>query len=106
VSNSIAGPANSDEGIGSVRHPAGDIRLAEGRQRIRLTVTNTSTRAVRISSHYPFWRVNPRLSFDRRAAKGFRLDVPAGTSVLWSPGQVREVELVAYGGSVGEAVPL
>lgn len=77
----------------------GEIELAPGRERIRLAVTNTSERPIRISSHYPFWRVNPRLAFDREAARGFRLDVPAGSSVHWDPGQTREVGLVAYGGT-------
>jgi len=55
------------------------IELAPGRDRIRLEVTNTSARVVRVSSHYPFWRTNRRLEFDREAARGFRLDVPADT---------------------------
>lgn len=77
----------------------GDIELVPGRRRIRLTATNTSDRPIRVSSHYPFWRVNPRLVFDREAARGFRLDVPAGSSVRWEPSQTREVGLVAYGGT-------
>lgn len=78
----------------------GDIELAPGRRRIRLTVTNTSERPIRVSSHYPFWRVNPSLALDREAARGFRLDVPAGSSVRWDPGQRREVVLVTYGGTM------
>ncbi len=77
------------------------IELAAGRDRIRLRVTNTSTRVVRVSSHYPFWRTNPRLEFDREAAHGFRLDVPAGSSVRFSPGQEKEVVLVRYAGREG-----
>lgn len=77
------------------------IELAPGRDRIRLSVTNTSERIVRLSSHYPFWRANGRLSFDREAARGFRLDVPAGGSVRFDPGATREVELVRYGGAGG-----
>jgi urease beta subunit len=77
------------------------IELASGHKRIRLTVTNTSSHVVRVSSHYPFWRTNRRLSFDRDAARGFRLDVPAGTSVRFGPGEMREVELVRYGGRGG-----
>ncbi|HJV04497.1 MAG TPA: urease subunit beta [Actinomycetota bacterium] len=96
---------SGDQGIGALGHPKGDIPLAEGRRRIRLAVTNTSTRPVRVSSHYPFWRVNHRLAFDRTAARGFRLDIPAGTSVRWDPGESREVELVAYGGPLGGAGP-
>lgn len=77
------------------------IELAPGRERIRLEVTNTSTRVVRVSSHYPFWRVNPRLAFDREAARGFRLDIPAGASVRFAPGEAREITLVRYGGRGG-----
>ncbi len=49
---------------------------------------------MRVSSHYPFWLANPRLEFDREAAAGFRLDIPAGASVRWAPGETREVVLV------------
>ncbi|MGZ4110359.1 MAG: urease subunit beta [Actinomycetota bacterium] len=78
-----------------------DVELAAGRARVALTVTNTSERPVRVSSHYPFWRVNARLEFDREAARGYRLDVPAGASVRWAPGEAREVTLVAFGGGGG-----
>lgn len=81
--------------------PEDPIELAAGRERIRLTVTNASRRIVRISSHYPFWRANRRLSFDREAARGFRLDVPAGVSVRFDPGDTQDVELVRYGGAGG-----
>ena len=77
------------------------IELAAGRDRIRLEVTNTSARIVRVSSHYPFWRVNHRLAFDRRATRGFRLDLRAGASIRFGPGEVRTVELVRYGGRGG-----
>lgn len=77
------------------------IELAPGRERIRVTVTNRSNRVVRVSSHYPFWRTNPRLSFDREAARGFRLDIPAGASARFAPGETREVELVRYAGRGG-----
>jgi urease subunit gamma/beta len=68
-------------------------------ERRRLQVTNTSRRVVRISSHFPFERVNPRLEFDRSAATGFRLDLEAGSSERWAPGESREVTLVRFGGS-------
>jgi urease beta subunit len=90
--------------IGAVRTAPGEVELAAGRPRIRLTVTNTSARPVRVSSHYPFWRANRRLAFDRVAATGFRLDLPAGESLRWGPGETREVELVAYAGSARAAV--
>lgn len=77
------------------------IKLARGRERIRLVVTNTSSRLVRVSSHYPFWRTNQRLLFDREAARGFRLDIPSGGSVRFDPGQTRDVVLVRYGGRGG-----
>jgi urease subunit gamma/beta len=76
-------------------------RVVPDRERRRLTVRNGSTRVVRVSSHYPFDRVNPRLEFDRVAAAGFRLDIPAGASVRWAPGETHEVGLVRYGGRLG-----
>lgn len=79
----------------------GPIELAAGRDRIRLTITNTSNRVVRVSSHYPFWRTNRRLMFDRESARGFRLDVPSGATVRFAPGATIEVELVRYGGREG-----
>ncbi len=80
---------------GEVRSPERDITLAAGRPRLVLRVASRSARPVRVSSHYPFWRVNARLEFDREAAAGYRLDIPAGASVRWEAGEVREVELVA-----------
>jgi urease subunit gamma/beta len=88
----------------------GEIRLAADggagpsepdRERRTLVVRNGSTRVVRVSSHYPFERVNPRLEFDRAAATGFRLDLPAGASLRWAPGESHEVTLVRYGGRLG-----
>lgn len=67
-----------------------------GLERLDLTVENTSRRIVRVSSHFPFDRVNARLVFDRAAAAGFRLDLPAGSSERWSPGETRTVSLVRY----------
>jgi urease subunit gamma/beta len=75
------------------------VVLNEGRPTRRLRVHNTSSRPVRVSSHYPFWKANPRLEFDRERARGYRLDLPAGDSVRWAPDEVREVRLVAYAGS-------
>lgn len=68
------------------------------RDRRRLRVRNSSRRVVRVSSHYPFDRVNARLEFDREAARGFRLDLPAGASERWEPGEEKTVGLVRYGG--------
>ena len=68
--------------------------LPTPRPRLELEVRNTSTRVVRVSSHYPFERTNPRLDFDRTAARGYRLDLPAGSNERWAPGEVRTVTLV------------
>src|SRR5690242_3080960 len=71
--------------------------------RIELEVRSESRRVIRVSSHYPFDRVNQRLVFDRTAAAGFRLDIEAGESERWSPGEVRTVRLVRFAGSGGES---
>jgi len=81
---------------GEIRSPDRDVAMAPGRPRLSLQVTNGSARPVRVSSHYPFWRVNPRLEFDRAAAQGYRLDLPAGSSIRWAPGKIRQVDLVRY----------
>jgi urease subunit gamma/beta len=83
---------------GAVRFGPGEVDLVPDRERRRLIVRNTSRRPIRVSSHFPFWQVNPSLELDREAALGFRLDLPAGDSLRWAPGEEREVELVAYGG--------
>lgn len=80
---------------------ADPIRLVPGRDRLTLTVRNTSQHVVRVSSHYPFWRTNRRLEFDRDTAEGFRLDVPSGVSVRFAPGESKDVTLVRYGGRGG-----
>lgn len=79
------------------------------RASIELEVTNTSTRVVRVSSHYPFDRVNRRLAFDRSRAVGYRLALPAGSTERWAPGESRLVRLVRFGGATpgpgGAAAP-
>ena len=90
-----------DDAPGGVRFGTGDVTLVPERERRALTVTNTGEHPVRISSHFPFWQANPSLAFDRDAARGFRLDLPAGDSLRWAPGETRDVGLVAYGGSRG-----
>jgi urease subunit gamma/beta len=80
---------------------ASDIELNDGREAIELAVTSTSRRWVRVSSHYPFHRVNARLVFDREAARGYRLDAPAGGWEGWEPGETRTVRLVRYAGEGG-----
>ena len=91
--------AMSVEGPGAVRFADGDVELAPGKDRIRLRVTNRGEHPIRVSSHFPFWRSNERLEFDRDAAEGFRLDLPAGDSLRWGSGETHEVHLVRYGGS-------
>ncbi len=91
------GPAGADA-PGAVRAGAGAIELAAGLERRRLSVRNDSLRPVRVSSHYPLWRTNRRLAFDRDAALGFRLDLPSGESIRWAPGETREVSLVRLAG--------
>jgi len=86
---------------GQVRSPDRQIELAAGLARLTITVTSRSSRPIRVSSHYPFWRVNARLEFDRTAATGYRLDIPAGASERWAPGQSRDVRLVKLGGTSG-----
>lgn len=95
-------PAEAD-GPGAVR-PATDAGRPDVpvRETRELSVRSESRRAIRVSSHYPFHRVNARLVFDREAARGFRLDVPSGVSEHWSPGETRTVRLVRLGGSGGE----
>ena len=77
----------------------GELVLNEGRKKITLSVANLGDRPVQVGSHYRFYETNPALEFDREAACGFRLNIPAGTAVRFEPGQTREVELVAYAGS-------
>jgi urease subunit gamma/beta len=90
------GPA-SDDAPGAIRFGEGDVPLVPDRERRALTVTNEGERPIRVSSHFPFWQTNPNLRFDRDAADGFRLDLPAGDSMRWAPGETKEVSLVAYG---------
>ena len=75
------------------------VELAPGRERRRLAVSNGGDRPIQVGSHFHFADVNSALEFDRAAAAGFRLDVPAGTSVRFEPGVEREVGLVALGGA-------
>jgi urease subunit beta len=77
----------------------GDIALNAERPSLTLSVANTGDRPVQVGSHYHFAEVNPGLAFDRAAARGFRLDIPAGTAIRFEPGQSREVRLVAYAGA-------
>ena len=77
----------------------GDIEINAGVPAITLTVENTGDRPIQVGSHYHFAETNPALRFDRAAARGHRLDIPAGTAVRFEPGQGREVQLVPYRGT-------
>lgn len=76
----------------------GQIQLNAGRLTVKLKVANTGDRPVQVGSHYHFAETNAALAFDRGAARGYRLNIAAGTAVRFEPGQTRTVELVAYGG--------
>ena len=76
----------------------GELELNVGRPTLTLMVANTGDRPVQVGSHYHFAETNAALDFDRAAARGFRLNIAAGTAVRFEPGQTRSVELVALGG--------
>ena len=78
---------------------AGEIVLNKDRAEIALTVSNTGDRPIQVGSHYHFAETNAALDFDRKAALGYRLDIPAGTAVRFEPGQSREVSLIPYVGA-------
>ncbi len=84
---------------GEVMAASGEIELNAGRSQVMLLVANTGDRPVQVGSHYHFAETNVGLSFDRDAARGMRLDIPAGTAVRFEPGQTREVRLVAMSGA-------
>ncbi len=77
---------------------SGDIVLNAGAAQITLLIANAGDRPIQIGSHYHFFEANAALDFDRPAARGMRLDIPAGTAVRFEPGQSREVRLVPFGG--------
>ncbi|WP_428623758.1 urease subunit gamma [Sedimenticola sp.] len=76
----------------------GERELNSGRETVTLSVANSGDRPIQVGSHYHFAETNPALQFDREKARGFRLDIPAGTAVRFEPGQTRLVTLVAYAG--------
>jgi urease beta subunit len=76
----------------------GTIELNAGRATVVLSVANTGDRPIQVGSHYHFFETNPALQFEREKARGFRLNIAAGTAGRFEPGQTREVELVAYAG--------
>jgi urease subunit beta len=83
---------------GEILTAPGDLELNAGRPTLRVRVANTGDRPIQVGSHYHFYETNQALSFDREKARGFRLNVAAGTAVRFEPGQEREVELVAFAG--------
>jgi urease subunit beta len=84
---------------GEIFAATGDIVLNKDRTAITLKIANTGDRPIQVGSHYHFAETNAALAFDRKAALGFRLDIPAGTAVRFEPGQTREVSLVPYVGA-------
>lgn len=83
---------------GEILPAPGQITLNEGRDPVTLMVANTGDRPIQVGSHYHFAETNPALKFDREAARGTRLAIPAGTAVRFEPGQSREVQVIAFSG--------
>jgi len=83
---------------GEMRIEPGELELNAGRATVTLTVANTGDRPIQVGSHYHFAETNAALDFDRERARGFRLDIAAGTAVRFEPGQTRTVQLVALAG--------
>ena len=84
---------------GEILTAAGEIELNAGRSTVEIEVANTGDRPIQVGSHYHFFETNTALRFDRAKARGFRLDIPAGTATRFEPGQTRIVRLVAYAGA-------
>jgi len=85
--------------VGAIIPGAGDVILNASRETVELPVTNRGDRPIQVGSHYPFIETNRALAFDRRAAYGMRLDIPAGTAVRFEPGETKTVALVAIAGA-------
>ncbi len=88
----------ADWSPGQILVKDGDIELNAGRKAVTLSVSNTGDRPIQVGSHYHFFETNPALKFERKKARGMRLDIAAGTAVRFEPGQTREVQLVPFGG--------
>lgn len=84
---------------GEIRVADGEIELNAGRKKITLEVTNAGDRPIQVGSHYHFFETNEALKFERKKARGFRLNIAAGTAVRFEPGQTRTVELVGLAGA-------
>jgi urease subunit gamma/beta len=91
-------PVGAAVGIGAIETVPGTLSLNVGRATVRLEVANSGDRPIQVGSHYHFYETNPALKFEREKARGFRLDIAAGTAVRFEPGQVRTVDLVALAG--------
>jgi len=91
----LLNPLGAPDGTDSERDA--EVTAPSDRERRTLSVANTGTRAIRVSSRFPFDQVNPRLTFDREAARGFHLDIEVGSTVRWAPGETREVTLIRRG---------
>ncbi len=98
VHNPIRGALAPKVVPGEIITADGDITLNEGAERTTITVANSGDRPIQVGSHYHFFETNPALQFDRKAARGQRLDIAAGTAVRFEPGQTRDVTLVPLGG--------
>ena len=83
---------------GEIIPATGEIELNAGRETASVSVANLGDRPIQVGSHYHFFETNAALHFDRAAARGMRLDIPAGTAVRFEPGQTRTVQLVALAG--------
>src|SRR3979409_426883 len=83
---------------GEIITKSGDVELNAGRKTLTLSVANTGDRPIQVGSHYHFFETNPALKFERKKARGMRLDIAAGTAVRFEPGQTRDVQLVALAG--------
>jgi urease subunit beta len=97
----MASPLKGSDAVipGEIFTPDGTIELGPGRDRVTLVVENSGDRPIQVGSHYHFAAANPALSFDRAVARGYRLDIPAGTSVRFEPGVSMPVALVALAGA-------
>ncbi len=84
---------------GEIKIKDGSISLNKNGETKKISVSNSGDRPIQVGSHYHFFETNNALQFDRDDAKGFRLNIPAGTAIRFEPGQNREVDLVAYSGS-------
>jgi len=99
VHDPVRGAARAEVSPGEIAAAEGTITLNAGRETVSLSVANTGDRPIQVGSHYHFYETNSALDFDREAARGFRLDIPAGTAVRFEPGQSRDVTLVKLSGS-------